>query len=161
MLFKSQLYLIQQIHSYSWEYTQKNWKTLLLAALFIIAKRQKQPKCLSAAKWLASCGIIHIMEYYSAPKKEWSTDMLQHGRTSKTCQVGVPVMAQWLANLTSIHESKGLIPGLSQWVKDPSLLWAVVYVGHRRSLDSMLLWLWCRPAATAPIEPLAWEPPMP
>ena len=23
----------------------------------------------------------------------------------------------------------------------------------------MLLWLWCRPAATAPIQPLAWEPP--
>ena len=22
----------------------------------------------------------------------------------------------------------------------------------------MLLWLWCRPAATAPIRPLAWEP---
>ena len=22
----------------------------------------------------------------------------------------------------------------------------------------MLLWLWCRPAATAPIQPLAWEP---
>jgi len=23
----------------------------------------------------------------------------------------------------------------------------------------MLLWLWCRPAAVAPIGPLAWEPP--
>ena len=23
----------------------------------------------------------------------------------------------------------------------------------------MLLWLWCRLAATAPIRPLAWEPP--
>ena len=23
----------------------------------------------------------------------------------------------------------------------------------------MLLWLWCRPAATAPIGPLAWKPP--
>jgi len=23
----------------------------------------------------------------------------------------------------------------------------------------MLLWLWCRPAATALIRPLAWEPP--
>ena len=23
----------------------------------------------------------------------------------------------------------------------------------------MLLWLWCRPAAVAPIQPLAWEPP--
>jgi len=22
-----------------------------------------------------------------------------------------------------------------------------------------LLWLWCRPGATAPIRPLAWEPP--
>ena len=23
----------------------------------------------------------------------------------------------------------------------------------------MLLWLWCRPAAAAPVQPLAWEPP--
>ena len=32
-------------------------------------------------------------------------------------------------------------------------------VGRRHGSDSMLLWLWCRPAATAPIRPLAWEPP--
>ena len=32
-------------------------------------------------------------------------------------------------------------------------------VGRRCSLDPALLWLWCRPAATAPIGPLAWEPP--
>ena len=32
-------------------------------------------------------------------------------------------------------------------------------VGHRHSSDSELLWLWCRPAATALIQPLAWEPP--
>ena len=31
-------------------------------------------------------------------------------------------------------------------------------VGHRRSLDPALLWLWRRPVATAPIRPLAWEP---
>ena len=32
-------------------------------------------------------------------------------------------------------------------------------VGHRRGSDLALLWLWCRPAAVAPIQPLAWEPP--
>ena len=32
-------------------------------------------------------------------------------------------------------------------------------VGGRRGSDLALLWLWCRPAATAPIGPLAWEPP--
>ena len=31
--------------------------------------------------------------------------------------------------------------------------------GRRHGLDHALLWLWCRPAAMAPIGPLAWEPP--
>ena len=31
-------------------------------------------------------------------------------------------------------------------------------VGRRLSLDLALLWLWRRPAATAPMRPLAWEP---
>ena len=31
-------------------------------------------------------------------------------------------------------------------------------VGCRLGLDPTLLWLWCRPAATTPIRPLAWEP---
>ena len=32
-------------------------------------------------------------------------------------------------------------------------------VGHRCDSDLVLLWLWCRPVATAPIGSLTWEPP--
>ena len=32
-------------------------------------------------------------------------------------------------------------------------------IGHRCGLDLALLWLWNRLPATAPIRPLAWEPP--
>ena len=32
-------------------------------------------------------------------------------------------------------------------------------VGHRHGSDPELLWLWCRPATAALIQPLAWEPP--
>ena len=32
-------------------------------------------------------------------------------------------------------------------------------VGYRCGSDPAVLWLWCRLTATAPIQPLAWEPP--
>ena len=32
-------------------------------------------------------------------------------------------------------------------------------MGRRCGLDLALLWLWCRPAAVAPLQPLTWEPP--
>ena len=39
---------------------------------------------------------------------------------------GVLIVAQWLTNPNSIQEDTGLIPGLTQWVKDLALPRAVV-----------------------------------
>ena len=61
-------------------------------------------------------------------------------------------------NPPSIHEDTGSIPGPTQWVK--YLVFAMSCgVGRRCDSDLALLWLWHRLAATAPIQPLAWELP--
>ena len=61
-------------------------------------------------------------------------------------------------NPTCIHEDMGLIPGPDQWVKASGFA-VTCGTGRRLGLDPTWLWLWCRPAATAPFQPLAWELP--
>ena len=41
--------------------------------------------------------------------------------SSRVSTIGVPVVAQRVKNLNSIHEDMAAIPGLAQWVRDPAL----------------------------------------
>ena len=42
---------------------------MFIAALFIIARTRKQPRCPSADEWIKKLWYIYTMEYYSAIKK--------------------------------------------------------------------------------------------
>ena len=42
---------------------------IFIAALFIIARTWKQPRCPSADEWIRKLWYIYTMEYYSAIKK--------------------------------------------------------------------------------------------
>ena len=39
--------------------------------------------------------------------------------------MGVPIVAQWVKNLASLHDGVGSIHGLAQWVEDLALPQAV------------------------------------
>ena len=67
---------------------------------------------------------------------------------------GVPVEAQWLTNPSGGRfDSLAVLSGFR--IQRCRELWCRC----RRGSDPALLWLWCRPGATAPIRPLAWVPP--
>ena len=70
---------------------------------------------------------------------------------------GVPFVAQWLTNPTRNHEDVGLILASLSGLR--ILRCHELWYRLQTWLRSRLLWLWRRPAATALIRPLAWEPP--
>ena len=49
---------------------------MFIAALFMIARTWKQPRCPSADEWIRKLWYIYTMEYYSAIKKNTSESVL-------------------------------------------------------------------------------------
>jgi hypothetical protein len=49
-------------------YNKDTSSTMFIAALFIIARSWKEPKCPSTEKWIQTVWYIYTMEYYSGMK---------------------------------------------------------------------------------------------
>ena len=66
-----------------------------------------------------------LLEEYSFPRlNQDEIEKMNRPVTSteiKTVIKGVPMMAQWLTNLTRIHGVVDSVPALAQWINDPAL----------------------------------------
>ena len=77
---------------------------------------------------------------------------------------GVPVVAQWkwirLGTMRLWVQSLASVSGLRIWHCLEMWCRSQTRLGSGIPVALVLLWLWCRLAATALIRPLAWEPPI-
>ena len=79
-------------------------------------KKKKKPKTKTKTKPLILEGMFVCVCAFG-----YIINKLQDDSLIKSTGLGVPVVAQWLMNLTSIYEDVGSIPGLAQWVMDLAL----------------------------------------
>ena len=67
------------IHTEETRIERDTWTPMFIAALFIISRTWKQPRCPSADEWIRKLWYIYTMEYYSAIKKNTSRELGKDG----------------------------------------------------------------------------------
>ena len=102
---------------------------MFIAALFIIARTWKQPRCPSADKWIRKLWYIYTMEYYSAIKKNTFESVLMRWMQAHSLPAkpqGKPrsylkqnnrifLVVQWIRICLPIAGDTGSIPGAGRF----------------------------------------------
>ena len=74
-------------------YNKDLCSTMFMAALFVVARNWKQPRCPSTEEWIEKMWCIYTMEFYSAEKKQWNLEIC--GKLDGTrrihCERGNPI----------------------------------------------------------------------
>ena len=75
---------------------------------------------------LAATALIQLLDWEHPYANGGALERQKNKQTNKRRRrrrrkEGVPVVAQWLTNPTRNHEVSGLIPSLTQWVKNLAL----------------------------------------
>ena len=77
---------------------------MFIAALFIIARTWKQPRCPSADEWTWKLWYIYTMEYYSAIKNSFESVLMRWMKLEPTIQSEVSQKDKYHYNiLTHIY----------------------------------------------------------
>ena len=80
--------------------------TMFIAALFIIARSWKEPRCPSKEEWIQKMWYIYTMEYYSAIK---NNEFMQF--VSKWLDLENIILSELTQSQKNTHEMQSLISG--------------------------------------------------
>ena len=83
---------------------------MFIAALFIIARTWKQPRCPSEDEWIRKLWYIYTMEYYSAIKKNTFESALM-----RWMKLELIIQSEYTERKTPIQYTNAHIWNLERW----------------------------------------------
>ena len=79
---------------YAHSYHKNIYSTVFIAALFIISRTWKQPRCPSTKEWIKKMWYIYTVEYYSVVKILWHSAMEMDGTRNSILFEGIQTQNQ-------------------------------------------------------------------
>ena len=101
------------IHTEETRIERDTYTPVFIAALFIIARTWKQPRCPSADEWIRKLWYIYTMEYYSATKKNaFESVLMRWMKLEPIIQSEVSQKEKHQYSISSVQSNRSTCPTL-------------------------------------------------